>query len=145
MRHHNYNKNWKKRWKNVVKNDQDWDFDFFLKIVVHKLELMYDYYKNCEDCVIDDESRNSISEEIGHAIELGKRVIADDFYYSVHEKFSEYCKVVKHEDNCVEFVFDSPEKESEYRDEVKKADKERENVTKEFFNYIGKNLRKWWD
>lgn len=138
---HDYNPRWEERWLSVIREDEDWEETYLLKLVVHKLKLMKDYFSG-DKCVIED--TNEIVRDLEHAISLGDRLIENKFDEEAAEAYVNHAKHVR-ENNVVHIVFDSPEGEEECRKASNAAEEERIRVENEFWNTIRDNWRKWWD
>ncbi len=145
------NPDWKKRWMPFIKYDQDFDGFFLIELINHKLHIMLDYYEHGKYCHQVDESRLEIVDSLKEACRLGDLIIADDFNkpaYEImeahHHMWTEPC-----EDNSHHYKFktewDSQENQAEFVKLMKETDLLREKTIKQFFEYIWKNYRKWWD
>ena len=145
------NSDWKKRWIPFIKYDHDFDGEFFIELIVHKLHIMLDYYDHGKYCWQVDESRLEIVKSLQKACELGDKILEDDFdkdAYKVMEEHMTSCtRPIEGREDVIEFhmEWDSEENHKLYNELSKKADKEREKTIDEFFKYIRKEYRKWWD
>ena len=75
------NKNWRKRWLDTVKYDQDWDFDYFLDIMIKKLELIK---KSLEEVdYIAKEEKEEMLEQINNTLAIGYRIKENDYTKSI--------------------------------------------------------------
>jgi len=145
------NSDWRKRWMPFIKYDHDFDGFFLIELINHKLHIMLDYYDHGKYCMQVDESRLEIVESLKEACRLGDLIIADDFNepaYKImmehHRMWTEPCK--DRPGLCeVKMEWDSPENEAEYNRLIKETDALREKTIDEFFNFIRKNYRLWWD
>lgn len=138
---HDYNPRWEERWLGVIREDEDWDETYLLKLVVHKLMLMKDYFSG-DKCIVED--TNEIVHDLEHAISLGERLIENKFNEKMFEVYENHAKHIR-KNNVVHIVFDSPEGEEECRKASNAAEEDRIRVENEFWNTIRDNWRKWWD
>lgn len=81
---------WKKRWRDFCKYDMDWDWLFMVELLVHKLTLMKEYYKNLKH-MADDEKEN-IVQTLEQCIEIGNRVISEDYNQESLQFFKKVAK-----------------------------------------------------
>ena len=143
------NSDWRKRWMPFIKYDHDFDGDFLIELIVHKLHIMLDYYEHGKYCMQVDESRLEIVDELREACRLGDLIIADDFNepaYEIMEKHMKTSTTPNDDGTCtLHMDWDTPENEAEYRKLSKETDALREKTIDQFFKYIRKNYRKWWD
>lgn len=145
------NSDWKKRWLPFIRYDHDFDGAFFIELMVHKLHIMLDYYDHGKYCMQVDESRLEIVESLKEACRLGDMILADEFEdpaYEImmkhHRMWTEPCK--DREGLCeIKMEWDSPENEALYEKARKAGEEFRERTIDEFFNYIRKHYREWWD
>ena len=143
------NSDWRKRWMPFIKYDHDFDGDFLIELIVHKLHIMLDYYEHGKYCMQVDESRLEIVDELREACRLGDLIIADDFNepaFEIMEKHMKTSTTPNDDGTCtLHMDWDTPENEAEYRKLSKETDAIREKTIDQFFKYIRKNYRKWWD
>ena len=143
------NSDWKKRWLPFIKYDHDFDGFFFIDLIVHKLHIMLDYYEHGKYCMQVDESRLEIVESLKEACRLGDLIIEDNFDDPAFEIMEKHMKTSTTPNNdgtsTLHMDWDTPEDEAEYDKLKAKADIEREKTIDEFFNFIRKNYRLWWD
>lgn len=85
------NSDWKKRWMPMIKYDHDFDGAFFLEIIVHKLNIMYDYYEFGYYTMQSDESKKEILETLKEAIDLAKRIEEHDYNEGSDKFMNEHC------------------------------------------------------
>lgn len=145
------NSDWKTRWMPFIKYDHDFDGFFFIDLIVHKLHIMLDYYDHGKYCTQIDESRLEIVESLKEACRLGDLIIEDEFNepaYKImmehHHMWSEPC-VDKPGLSELKMEWDSSENKAEYDRLMTETDVEREKTINEFFEYIKKHYREWWD
>ena len=80
------NKDWEKIWLPFIKYDHQWDYAYFLDMMIYKLELMRTSFKYFCSHVDQEEMISQIDE----AIALGKKIYQDSGLY--HEPWREYHK-----------------------------------------------------
>ena len=143
------NSDWRKRWMPFIKYDHDFDGFFLIELINHKLHIMLDYYEHGKYCMQVDESRLEIVNELREACRLGDLILADEFNEPAFKVMMEHEKTFTTpcDNGCCElhFDWDSPENEAEYNRLIKETDAEREKTIDEYFNYIRKHFREWWD
>ena len=145
------NSDWRKRWMPFIKYDHDFDGGFFIELIVHKLHIMLDYYDHGKYCMQVDESRLEIVESLKEACRLGDMILEDKFEDTAHDIMMEHHHMWTVQDderkNCarLEMEWDSPENEALYEKASKAGEEFRERTIAEFFDYIGKHYREWWD
>ena len=74
---------WKKRWKEFCKYDHDWDSTFLYEIIIRKISLMHEYFVKYS--FICDEEKEEIIKSMDHVLEVGKRIMADEYSSEAHE------------------------------------------------------------
>ena len=145
------NSDWKKRWMPFIKYDHDFDGAFLIELIVHKLHIMLDYYDHGKYCWQVDESRLEIVESLKEACRLGDMILADKFEdpaYEIMEKHHRmWCEPDSKHKGCgeIKMEWDSPENEALYEKARKAGEEFRERTIDEFFDYIRKHYREWWD
>jgi len=143
------NTDWRKRWMPFIKYDHDFDGAFFIELIVHKLHIMLDYYDHGKYCWQVDESRLEIVDSLKEACRLGDLILADDFNNPAFDIMEAHMTTytTPSDNGCCELHmdWDSPENEAEYNRLIKETDVEREKTIDEFFDYIRKHYREWWD
>jgi len=145
------NTDWRKRWLPFIKYDHDFDGAFLIELLVHKLHIMLDYYDHGKYCMQVDESRLEIVESLKEACRLGDMILEDKFEdaaYEIMEKhhhmWTEPCK--DNSNLCeIKMEWDSEEAHQEYEKLREAGEAEREKTIDEFFLYIRKHYREWWD
>ena len=143
------NSDWKKRWMPFIKYDHDFDGFFLIELINHKLHIMLDFYEHGKYCMQVDESRLEIVNELREACRLGDLIIADDFNdpaFEIMEKHMKTSTTPNNDGTCtLHMDWDTPEARAEYDKLIKETDAIREKTIDQFFKYIRKNYRKWWD
>lgn len=145
------NSDWKKQWLPFIKYDHNFDGAFLIELIVHKLHIMLDFYDHGKYCAQVDESRLEIVSQLKEACHLGDLIIADEFNEPAfeimkkhHHMWTESCK--DKPGLCeIKMEWDSPENEAEYNRLEKETDALREKTIDEFFEFIRKHYREWWD
>ena len=145
------NTDWRKRWMPFIKYDHDFDGAFFIDLIVHKHHIMLDYYDHGKYCWQVDESRLEIVESLKEACRLGDMILEDKFEdaaYDImmkhHRMWSEPCKD-KPGLSELKMEWDSEENHQLYEKARKAGEEFREQTIDQFFNYIRKHYREWWD
>lgn len=147
------NSDWKKRWLPFIKYDHDFDGEFLIELIVHKLHIMLDYYDHGKYCWQIEESRLEIVESLKEACRLGDLILEDNFnkpafeimekhFVSSSEEITEGCFKGKYRHIS---KWDSEENKLKYETLMKETDELREKTIDQFFDYIRKHYREWWD
>jgi len=143
------NSDWRKRWLPFIKYDHDFDGFFFIDLIVHKLHIMLDFYEHGKYCSQVDESRLEIVESLKEACRLGDLIIEDKFNDPAFEIMEKHMKTsaMPNDDgtSTLHINWDSPEYKAEYDKLIEETDAIREKTIDEFFDFIRKNYRFWWD
>lgn len=143
------NSDWRKRWMPFIKYDHDFDGFFLIELINHKLHIMLDFYDHGKYCTQVDESRLEIVESLKEACRLGDLIIADDFNEPAYKIMMAHMKTYTTPNNdgtcTLHMDWDTPEDEAEYDKLIKETDAIREKTIDEFFDFIRKNYRLWWD
>ena len=147
------NSDWRKRWMPFIKYDHDFDGEFLIELIVHKLHIMLDYYDHGKYCWQVDESRLEIVESLKEACRLGDLILEDKFnepafeimnkhYTAWTEKITEgkFKGMYAHRSK-----WDSEENEAKYDSLMKETDELREKTIDQFFDHIRKHFNEWWD
>ena len=91
--HTRVNKKWKKKWKEFCKYDMDWDYFYFLEMVVRKLEFMREYF--IKDSYLTGESKNTIVDSLTKTLEVGHKLVTQDYDEYDEKSFQEEKKDVQ--------------------------------------------------
>lgn len=67
-------------WTDILKEDQQWDFTFLEKIILHKVKLMRDFYLNGESHIAQ-ESVDRTVEEMTVVINALERLLEGDYIH----------------------------------------------------------------
>lgn len=147
------NSDWKKRWLPFIKYDHDFDGEYLIELIVHKLHIMLDYYDHGKYCWQVEESRLEIVESLKEACRLGDLILEDNFnkpafeimekhFVSSSEEITEGCFKGKYRHIS---KWDSEENKLKHEALMKETDELREKTIDQFFDYIRKHYREWWD
>jgi len=85
------NHDWRKRWLPIIKYDHDFDGAYFLDLIMHKLNIMYDYYDFGYYIMQSDESKKEILDTLKEAIDLGKKIQEHDYNEGSDNFMDEHC------------------------------------------------------
>ena len=142
-----YNRNpaAQKRWGDIMETDHDYDGDFLIRLVVHKLELMLDYFAELEKKdkqvanYANDVSVHKIIKTINNVHELGMKILT--FNYG-----EEADKIFEEKGNP-RWLIESSEEEDyiEWNRLSEQAEIDRRKDIEKFFKTIGKNIDDWWN
>lgn len=69
------NKYWKTRWEDIISRDDDSDYEYLMRLILHKLDLMLEYYENPDGNPkknLNKESLNNIINSLKEALRLGE-------------------------------------------------------------------------
>lgn len=151
------NKDWKKRWLNVVKHDQDWDWVYFMEIILHKLELVKERWESGAVLVCEEE-RNQILERVNHLLLLGREIISADgqadrfslWAASIYEQHSH--NLIKEDAGRRTYGISWDEKDGdpegwkkEFEALMRKSDEYKDKLMKDFFEELGDTMYRLWD
>ena len=146
------------RWFPVIWNDQDWDSEYTLNILIKKLEHQRDFFLSK-----DTHLANSweTADEIQCAIDKLKHTRDSWEHYEepAHDELDKklgrgVMRTEKHDEHCREIIFDrefvkTPKDEAKYKKEFNdKLAKVREEYAKDkadAYLYLATNIDKWWD
>lgn len=120
---HNFpvSKTWQADWKEFIKRDMQWDFMFFHRLIVHKLELMKSFFNSDnENTILCKQSAKEIYEQICKALELADAIEDDDWIYE-----------------CAKGI-------ENVKERIKAENKSRKQANRKFFLYLAAHYEKWW-
>lgn len=141
----NYNENpsWQDRWVDIVMTDHDYEGDFLIRLITHKLNLMFDYFVENGEALrgtagTNDVSTNKIISSINKCRELGEKILTSNYGEDADKLFEEKGKP--------EWLIESSEEDDyiEWYNLTEKAVEDRRKDIKEFFKLIGRNIDDWW-
>lgn len=152
------------RWLPTIWNDRDWDNSYITEILIRKLEFTRDFFAS--DKPHNSEADN-VAEEIQEAIDLLHQTKdAWEFYEnpameqleqkwgkttfeSVPYQYAKDGSVLTYEMKSKIEKANTPEEKKQYRREFRESMKEaRKQYMKDkvkAYEYIAKNIGKWWD
>lgn len=131
-------------WFEIIKTDEQWDYVFLEKVILHKLKLMKDFYDSGQDYTVADDT----VKELNITIDALERLLKSDYIHFPEGKapklevldnesnglFSEL-KTTYHEDFGEEMV------EEVYRKSEEDEMKDRELV----YKMLKEKSPSWWD
>ena len=139
---YNENELFESRWLDIVKTDHDYDGDFLIRIITHKLRLMKNYFANfMEDndgAIENDVSILKIIKTINTAYDLGIRILTFNYGEAADKIFEEK--------GNPRWLIESSEEE-DYKEWDRLSEEATENRKKDiskFFRVIGKNIDNWY-
>ncbi len=114
-------KTWQADWKEFIKRDAQWDFMFFHRLIVHKLELMKSFFNpDKENTILCKQSVKRIYKQICKALELAD-AIEDD-----------------------EWIYESTKGIENAQERTKAENKLRKQANGKFFLYLATHYENWW-
>jgi hypothetical protein len=124
----------RKKMIKLAKEDRDWDWIYLHNLVIAKIQHMYEYYTSRNNVWQTDETLVPIIESLKHVLDLQDEL--DNLFEKEidgikHERVSANTTVVEYSEQALESL------ENLYRRE--------QELYEEIYNYIGKNMRGWWD
>lgn len=125
------NEEWREDWENVIKTDHNYDGEFLIRLITHKLKLLKDYFSKEDGC-------KEIVESMNTCYELGIKILTFNYGEEADKIFELY--------GSPKWFFESSE-EDKYQlwDKLsEKASKERDSDIKKLFNLLGDNIVNWW-
>ena len=135
------NPEWENDWKEVVEKDFQFDSEYLIRIMVHKLNLMLTYFtKQAETgekyeggAPIDD-----IIDDLSYACYLGDKILHFNIDSFVDDLWKTYGNPnwLTGQDNSPEFRL--------WERLSNEMVQDRDTLTKKFFNFIGENIHTWW-
>jgi|SRR5690606_25902912 len=124
-------------WLPILKEDQQWDYVYLYEVMKHKLELMEDLQRTVGNSV----DAKVYADEMRLVIEALDRLIKEDYLPS---EANEY-----YENITVEEFVNRKEMTDEEREEhiawFKKEEESKDKDRKFVFEYMEKNIERWWD
>lgn len=135
------NPEWENDWKEVVSKDFQFDSEYLIRIIIHKLNLMLTYFtKQAETgekyeggAPIDD-----IVDDLSYVCYLGDKILHFNTDSFVDDLWKTYGNPnwLTGQDNSPEFRLWERLNNEMVQD--------RDTLTKKFFNFIGENIHTWW-
>ena len=136
------------KWIPVLWKDNDWDYEYLLRIIKFKLECMREYHRNYGHT----KDHNKIADEIHKCVLVLNRIIEDDYsvYASHYKKWGE--PVLETANGHLDIVHENcvteKDKEQERKEFLECAHREynmKVQDLKYFSKLFSKHLFKWWD
>lgn len=143
-----HHKEWKKRWKNLVKEDFDWDYNYLDNLVIHKLELMLEYYSDPDNVAQEEESRLQIVNEIKECLDLFDKALTHDYNREASEFFVQHCLPQENPDEfglAWRWKWDNEENYDKWLEMEKQAEQQEQEDIETAYRLIGKYRAGWWD
>lgn len=138
----NINEFWEERWKDIVSTDHDYDGDYLIRLMVHKIELIHKYFSNMYlKLEADDKDRpnmTKIIKSLNKCIEIGNKVLSFNYGEDADKIFEEY-------GNPSWFIESSEEEEYKEWDRLceESAEARKKDIEK-FFRTVGRYIDSWW-
>lgn len=138
-----------KKWWPILKEDEDWDFYFLLKVMNFKLEKMEEHIGKHGH----SEDSKAIAKELDEAGYYLRQLIEDDFFDhdTLDKKWGE-TKLVFNSDNSVTFTNakiktddDRKQYHKDFAAEVEKEDERKQFALDKFCQIFKTKLFGWWD
>jgi len=136
------NENWEKNWKDIISTDYDFDSDYLIRLITHKLKLMMEYAANKYDEFEKGRFNTDIDliliiTQTHECYELGKKILTYKYSEAADNYFKEHDKMSWIAENKRDKEF------REWDKLVQLADKERMKDVKEFYSLLAKNSMNW--
>ena len=140
---YNLNEKWEDRWSQVVATDYDYDSDFLIRIITHKIGLMSEYFRQNSDNLVskithEDYNIKKIIKTLETSHDLGVKILT--FNYG-----EEADKIFEEKGNP-QWLIESSEEEDylEWNRLSNEATETRNKDIEKFFKYIGRHINSWW-
>ena len=136
------NPEWENDWKEVVSKDFQFDSEYLIRIMVHKLNLMLTYFikqaETSEESYVGGADIDDIIDDLGYACYLGNKVLNFNTDPFIDDLWKTYGNPdwLNGKDNSPEFRLWNKLNNETVQD--------RDTLTKKFFNFIGENIHTWW-
>ena len=142
------------QWLPIIWGDRDWDYSYFVTIVLHKLKSMQSFYANTDKTY--SLGSEKIAREITEVVDLIEKLVADNYEELIDPTFNNwiyeqdsFTKEVIDENGHKHSYFNSPEWSVEnikHREAVyKEAERQIQEDIEKAVKLITKNIRNWWD
>jgi len=130
-------------WFPIIWKDRQWDQSFLFNIMIKKLSLMEEYFKESNDLM--DEDKNDIVEKINDC-----KIALEKLDSEEYERlgFSEYYEKYPMPESSNFLAYINRERTDEDNVLYKKCWELSNKLEKQYFNNFVKNFkyyRKWWD
>lgn len=124
-------------WLPILKEDQQWDYVYLYEVMKHKLELMEDLQRTVGNSV----DAQVYADEMRLVIDALDRLIEEDY---LPPEANDY-----YENITVEEFINRKEMTDEEREQhiewFKKEEASKDKDRKFVFEYMEKNIERWWD
>lgn len=136
------NPEWENDWKEVISKDFQFDSEYLIRLIVHKLNLMLTYFtklsETSEEAYEGGAPIDDIIDDLGYACYLGGKILNFDHDSFIDDLWKSYGNPgwLTGEDDSPEFRL-----WERLSNEIVKS---RNDLTKKFFNFIGENIHTWW-
>lgn len=131
-------------WFDILKSDEQWDYVFMEKVILHKLKLMKDFYDSGQNHTVADDT----VKELNITINALKRVIEDDYIRFPEGKKPEI-KTVNMDGELflhrVEISYHDDFGEEKVDEVYEKASKERSEDRETVYRMLRDKSPNWWD
>lgn len=140
------NKDWKKRWKTIVEYDQDWDWRYFLDIILHKLYLIQSRYtEDPSKTHLAEEELEKIRKPLAEVIAAGERIRKDDYDREYFDFFRDNCDLMLAIKEVRQPKWKSKEAQETAERLRKEAAEKRKIDIDIFFGGMADHFEEWWD
>ncbi len=142
-------------WLPVIWSDRDWDYNFLLIILAHKLRSIQDFFES-DKTILSYEHCKKAAGNARECAMLAERLIeytSQNAAFAEHEtKWGKSELIIDDETHEIHFIYKSfPDRESsikaskELRELLDKAQEQEEKDKKDLFSNLNENLYSWWD
>ena len=143
-------------WFPVIWRDWDWDDDFFMDILIHKLSSMERYFSTAQ-IVMDSEVYADEIRTVVQKLQAVRDQLNENAAFGLHEKKwgeAEWHYVPTEHPNYSELIITHPNAKTEQEQEQARqelsdafcvSEMDDEVLLHEAFQLIAENMRKWWD
>lgn len=153
------NPNWRKRWLEIVKYDQDWDWRYFMRIIMRKLLLIRNRWTDPELVNVCYEDRIKMVDRIQRLLSLGHSICCEttdewDECQRILDQHGRYVETKTFVDGKNTMVWhlewepkdgDPDYWKNEYYRLLRAGDARHQENVKEFFAGLGDIMLELWD
>lgn len=135
-----------KLWFDIIKNDEQWDYVFLEKVILHKLKLMRDFYDSGQNYTVADDT----VKELNITINALERLLNNDYIKIPKGKnpkmvFEEVDSDKNHPVSIVKFIY-ADDFDSDAVDKAHKKAREDEMKDRELvYKMLRDKSPSWWD
>lgn len=141
------------RWLPVIWSDRDWDSSFLTKIILFKLQQMWEYYSNSDNVWMSEDNRLKIINSLHTTITLIKSIDEDDYCPELFEEFNKdfdnrinnSTKTEVNEEIWWKMPNSSLEIKASFDKARKKAQELKNKDIEELIKVLKDNYTTWWD